>query len=139
MTAPFDRRALVQYRLSRAWDTWHDAHLLAEQGGTPYSIINRAYYAMFYALLALLAANRLAASKHSHAIALFDREFVRTGIFPKEMSRALHQAFDLRQEGDYQDFWEPGPQEAQTLLKEARNFIEAIERYLESTFFAHSK
>lgn len=135
---PFDRRALVEYRLNRAWETWHDAQLLAEHGGRPYSIVNRSYYAMFYALLALLAAHRLAASRHSGAIALFDREFVRKGLFPKALSRALHQAFDLRQEGDYEDFWEPTREKALEILQNARLFIEAIERHLHETFLHSS-
>jgi uncharacterized protein (UPF0332 family) len=62
--------------------------------------MNRLYYAMFYAVLALLQAKHLGTSKHSGAIALFDREFVKTGIFPKELSMALHRAFALRQKGD---------------------------------------
>jgi uncharacterized protein (UPF0332 family) len=31
-----------------------DAHLLLDQEGSPESVINRSYYAMFYAVLALL-------------------------------------------------------------------------------------
>ena len=95
----FDKQQLVAYRLVRARETLKDAHLLAEQGGTPGSVINRAYYAMFYAVLALLTSLGLGASKHSGAIALFDLHFVKTGEIPKEMSKAIHKAFDLRQMG----------------------------------------
>jgi len=56
---------------------------------------------MFYALLALLATKRLGTSKHSGALALFDREFVKTGVFPRELSRSLRLAFDRRQTHDY--------------------------------------
>jgi uncharacterized protein (UPF0332 family) len=38
--------------------------------------MNRLYYAMFYAVLALLQEKEMGTSKHSGAIALFDREFV---------------------------------------------------------------
>jgi len=48
------RKDLVGYRLQRAIETLRDAHLLFEQGGSLWSVINRAYYAMFYAVLALL-------------------------------------------------------------------------------------
>lgn len=51
--------------------------------------MNRLYYAMFYAVLALLQEKEMGTSKHSGAIALFDREYVKTGLFPKEMSKAL--------------------------------------------------
>ncbi|NJN63373.1 MAG: hypothetical protein HC795_19310 [Coleofasciculaceae cyanobacterium RL_1_1] len=43
---------------------------------------------MFYALLGLLATKGLGTSKHSGVISLFDREFVRTGIFPRGYRRA---------------------------------------------------
>jgi uncharacterized protein (UPF0332 family) len=55
--------------------------------------VNRAYYAMFYAVLALLAQRRQETSKHAGAISLFDREFVKPGVFPRELSQWLHHAF----------------------------------------------
>ena len=55
----------------------------------------------FYALLALLATRGLGTSKHSGALALFDREFVKTGVFPRDFSRSLRLAFDRRQTHDY--------------------------------------
>ena len=46
-----DRAALVGYRMQRARETLGDAHLLCERKGSLWSVINRAYYAMFYAVL----------------------------------------------------------------------------------------
>jgi uncharacterized protein (UPF0332 family) len=43
-----------QRRIHRARETLRDAHLLLDQEGSPESVINRSYYAMFYAVLALL-------------------------------------------------------------------------------------
>ena len=63
--------------------------------------MNRSYYAMFYAVLALLAVRQLETSKHAGVISLFDREFVNAGIFPRELSRWLHQAFRQRLAADY--------------------------------------
>ena len=51
--------------------------------------------------LRFLATKGLGSSKHSGTIALFDREFVKPGDFPKELSRALHLAFERRQQADY--------------------------------------
>ena len=45
----FDQQDLIAYRLERARETLRDAELLFDQGG-----MNRAYYAMFYTVLALL-------------------------------------------------------------------------------------
>ena len=76
------KRTLIRYRLGMALATLKDAELLRDQGGSLWSIINRAYYAMFYATLALLTFIGQGASKHAGVIALFDRHFVRKGNFP---------------------------------------------------------
>jgi uncharacterized protein (UPF0332 family) len=97
------RKDLIQYRLDLAGEMLRDARLLKENGGSPVSIVNRAYYSIFYAALALLVTADVEPNKHSGVLAKFDELFVRQGIFPKEMSRIIHHAFDMRQAGDYQN------------------------------------
>jgi uncharacterized protein (UPF0332 family) len=97
-----DVLTLVRYRLNQAQAAIEDAGLLLESKRPPFGIVNRAYYAMFYAVLALLQINNLVSKKHGGVLTLFDTEFVMKGIFPKEMSRDIHNAFDLRQASDYQ-------------------------------------
>lgn len=97
---PEQLRDLVRYRMEQASETLGEAVILRDAGAFR-GAVSRAYYAMFYALLGLLATRQLGTSKHSGAIALFDREFVRTGIFSPELSRALHMAFQRRQVHDY--------------------------------------
>ena len=92
-------RELVRYRLGQAREALREARLLQEAAADR-GAVNRAYYAMFYAVLALLATRGLGTSKHSGAIGLFDREFVKSGVFDKSLSRALHLAFDQRQTHD---------------------------------------
>jgi uncharacterized protein (UPF0332 family) len=45
---------LARYRLKQAEESINDAICLFSGKGSPRSIINRAYYAMFYAVLALI-------------------------------------------------------------------------------------
>ena len=82
---------------------------------------------MFYAALALLTTLGEGASKHSGVISLFDQLFVKTGKFPKDMSKAIHKAFDLRQVGDYREFIELDQEQAQEVFRSAEQFIEAVE------------
>jgi uncharacterized protein (UPF0332 family) len=63
---------LVKFRLEQARATLEDARFLHEGGRTPQSIINRAYYAMFYAALALLQTIGKVPAKHSGVLSLFD-------------------------------------------------------------------
>jgi len=93
-------QALVTCRLEQADESLEAARTLLDKELIRPSV-NRSYYAMFYAVLALLAQGKKETSKHSGAIALFDRDFVKQGVFKKNYSRWLHDAFDLRQRSDY--------------------------------------
>lgn len=125
---------LVSYRISEARETITEASLLLANDSFRGSI-NRAYYAMFYALLGLLATKGWGTSKHSGAVSLFDREFVKTGIFPKELSRSLHRAFDERQANDYGEMLAPNYELAAGLLEQARTFVAEIAHWLEAEGF----
>jgi uncharacterized protein (UPF0332 family) len=122
---------LLRYRLEQAYETLREAEILLD-GAALRGTVNRAYYAMFYALLALLATKRLGTSKHSGAISLFDREFVKSGLFPRELSRALHLAFERRQSHDYGEMVPTTPEIAQETVDDARTFVGAAETYLRS-------
>ncbi|MBI4619882.1 MAG: HEPN domain-containing protein [Desulfobacterales bacterium] len=49
-----DTRELVRHRIEQALTALEDARFLLDGKRSPQSIVNRAYYAMFYAALALL-------------------------------------------------------------------------------------
>lgn len=121
---------LVRLRLKQAQETLVDARTLLEAGRTPRSVVNRAYYAMFYAVMALLQTIGKAASKHAGVISLFDKEFVHTGVFSVELSRALHEAFDERHESDYETVETASRDEAAELLAKAERFVEHVAEYL---------
>lgn len=132
MKPVFDKEALIQYRLRQARETLRDAHMLDDQRGTTVSIVNRSYYAIFYATLALISTlkEEIDTSKHKGVIAVFNREFIKTGIFPKEMSKFLRQAFDARLEGDYREVPKINEQIARENLLAADEFVSSVESYL---------
>ena len=124
------KKDLIQYRLESAREMLRDAQLLRQSGGSPKSIVNRAYYAVFYASLALLVTADVEPSKHTGVLAKFDELFVRQGIFAKEMSRILHHAFDMRQAGDYQKSRVITIEKADEVLNSAEEFVKTIESKL---------
>jgi uncharacterized protein (UPF0332 family) len=126
----FDRQQLIDYRMERARETLSDARILLEQDGSPGSIINRAYYAMFYVVLALLTTQGKGSSKHSGVISLFDQLFIKTGKLPKDFSKAIHKAFDLRQIGDYRELIDLNQEQAIEVLNAADQFLKAVQNYL---------
>lgn len=132
MSQPDDITILIKARLRQAQNTLDAGQILLSQGLYSDSI-NRAYYAMFYAVLALLITRQLGTSKHKGAISLFDREFVKTGIFSKEMSMWLHYVFEQRLEADYADLIELSLEAASECSVQAEAFVRQIKEYLENS------
>jgi len=66
-------------------------------------MMNRLKYGKFYAVLALQQNRHVGIAKHSRAISLFNREFIKTGIIDKEFSEFLPRAFELCQKVDYME------------------------------------
>jgi uncharacterized protein (UPF0332 family) len=126
-----DIQSLVQYRMEQAEEALEAARLLLK-ANLCRQAAGRAYYAMFYAVTALLALRRLGTSKHSGALALFDKEFVKKGIFGQDHSRSLHELFDLRQRADYRDMFEVSHARAEMAIDSAAAFLNDVRKYLAS-------
>lgn len=123
-------KALIRYRLQEAKEAREEAEILLEKGKLR-GALNRVYYSMFYAVLALLASKQLSSSKHSGAISSFHREFVKTGLISPEVAKFIDIAFDLRNKSDYRDFVVPEEARVRELLSESDLFIKTIEESLQ--------
>lgn len=122
-------QVLVTYRLEQADESLDAARVLIEKK-LYRPALNRAYYAMFYAVLALLATRKRETSKHGGAISLFDKEFVKPGTFTKDFSRWLHEAFDLRQRSDYTIEFQVTKEEVKRTLEHAVSFVGKVKAAL---------
>lgn len=125
-----DTRVLVDYRMGQASSALASAQKLFDERLLRDSV-NRSYYAAFYAVLALLCTRGLGTSKHSGAIALFDREFVKSGVFAKSLSVFLHKAFDMRQEADYAEMATIDELDARNAIAGAQDFIDQIRKQID--------
>lgn len=65
-------RILASARMRQAQECIDDGRFLLSAGHGARAVINRAYYAAFYAVLALLQTLGKSPHKHSGALALFD-------------------------------------------------------------------
>jgi hypothetical protein len=124
-----ERKALIDYRLEQADESLDSARLLLEHKKYRPSV-SRSYYAMFYAVQALLIRKKIITSKHSGAIAIFNREFVKNKIFDREFSRWLQEAFDLRQRADYREMFTVTSDRTKSILDNARSFVREIKKNL---------
>jgi len=124
-----EKQTLVKYRLERANESIKAAQLLFENK-LFIPAMNRIYYSMFYSVQALLVLNEKAFSKHGQVKGYFNREFIKTGIFPKEFGKLFNTVYEYRQKFDYVDLLVPEKELISDYIAEARKFIAQISSYL---------
>lgn len=127
---PDNRKDLIKYRLDTSRERIESAEILFNAGSYKDSI-NRSYYAMFTATRAILARDGEDFAKHSGVISYFQREYIKTGILDKEYSSYLSQAFQVRNNADYNDFFIASKSDAELQLERAKLFCKAVSDYLE--------
>ena len=125
------RKALSEYRLERAEECLKSAEVLKSIEDYT-TVANRAYYAMFHAMRAVMALDGEDRKKHSGVISYFQQNYVKTEIFDKEFSTIVQEAFEIRQESDYEDFYVISKEDAITQYENAKKFVSAAEEYIQS-------
>ncbi len=116
------RQTLIAYRLERSSESLDAAVLLAKNKMLA-SAMNRIYYAMFYAVQALLLLHDVSFSKHAQVKGYFNREFIQKDIFPKEFGRLYNKAFEYRQKFDYVDLAVPDEQLIKEYIDSAKKIL----------------
>ena len=94
---------LVTHRLLMAKEKIRSAEILLREKAYRDSI-SRSYYGIFSAIRAVLSTKNLDSPKHLGVISLFNREFVKTGEFPKRFSKILKKGQLKREDSDYEEF-----------------------------------
>ncbi len=123
-------KELSKYRFERSMEDLEDARIMFENGRYK-NALNRAYYAVFHAMRAVAALDGFDSSKHSGIIAHFNQNYVRTEIFPKEMSKIIKVVSENREQADYLDFFVASREDAAEQIERAKAFVETIKTYLE--------
>ena len=124
-------KVLSAHRFSRAKEELQTAELLLRNENFR-SSINRSYYSIFHAIRAVNALDGFDSSKHSGVISHFNQEYVKTGVFDKKSSKIIRNASELREQADYEDFYEATQEDAVDVFEQASDFISAVEIYLHS-------
>ncbi len=124
------KKLLALHRLQQAAESLQEAQYLFAGGKSLRSVVNRIYYGMFYAVLALLIYEPYTSSKHSGVLAYFNKRFVKGSLFPDAMGRSLNKAFEFRQRGDYREYFELTKDQVEPLLDEAAQFVASVRTYL---------
>ena len=128
-----DRETIFSYRMRQTEETLAEAVRMLESGFSARSIVNRSYYAMFYAVLALFIQSNTPhkTSKHSGVIGIFNKEFIHTGKLDARFAKMLYDLFDERMELDYRDFAEVSDEDARNAVLSAQEFVSTIKKLTE--------
>lgn len=122
-------RDLSAYRLSLAKETLANARMCLDNRFYR-DCINRSYYAVFYSIKAILAIEGIDFKRHKDAVAYFNKSYVATEVFPREVGKRLGRIKMMREESDYSDFFVVSEEDARKQYETAQYITDAIEEYL---------
>ena len=94
---------LALYRLETAKENLEIAKSLLSDDKLKFAM-NRSYYSIFHALRAVNALDGFDSSKHKGVISHFNQKYIKTERFPRELSKMIMNAMEIRQKSDYDDF-----------------------------------
>lgn len=119
----------MKYRMKMAKERLESAKLLLDNGQFKDSI-GRSYYAMFTSVRAILALDGQDFSKHAGVISYFQKNYIKTGVFDVKYSKYLSQAFQIRNNTDYADFFIVSVTDAREQYERALDFYKEIAEYI---------
>ena len=122
---------LMRYRLEKAGEALAEAGENIDRGHFSTSL-NRSYYAIFHAMRAANSLYGFDSQKHSGVIAFFNRTFVKDGRLDGSLSKIIQKAAVCREKSDYQDFFVADKADAERQLEDAKVFVAAVGKLLES-------
>ena len=120
----------IKYWLERARKTFEDAKSLASLKSWN-SSVNRLYYACFYAVLALFTKYELYSHTHSGVKTQLSLHFVKTEKLDKDFGMLYGDLLDLRQKGDYGDFFDIEERHVTELIPKVEGFLKKIKALIE--------
>ncbi len=119
------------YRLERAKEEYETANLLFRENKL-LAANNRAYYSIFYAIRAILAMEKIDFKRHKDVLAYFNKNYVKTEIFPRQMGRRIIMASKVREDSDYDEKYEPSSEATFLQIETCKELIELVEKYLDN-------
>lgn len=125
------RKDLSEYRLSQAAQCLKSARLLYEAEDYK-GAANRAYYCIFHSIRSVIALDGVEFKRHSGNSTYFRKEYIKTGKFDESMSDIITNAFNIRNNSDYDDFYIVSKSETLEQIENAAIFYSNVKEYLEN-------
>lgn len=119
---------LALHRIETAKSDINSAKILLDAGEYR-SSNNRAYYGIYHVISAIHALDGKAYKKHKDALANFNREYVKTEVFPRNIGRRISEAAEIRHASDYDDFYIATKIEAEEQIATAEELLNLVQKY----------
>ena len=123
------QKELSDYRLYQAEESLEVAKNCCDKGFYKDSI-NRSYYSAFYSVKPVLAYGTIDFKRHKDVIGYFNKEYVATDVFPRELGRRLGTLKQYREKSDYDDFYIASKEIAIEQVETANLVLDKVKEYL---------
>ena len=120
---------VARYKFEQAKDDLETAKILLEAGKYK-AANNRAYFSCFHAIDAVLAKEPIAFKKHKDTLSYFNKNYVHTEIFPRNIGRKISRLEIIRHKSDYDTFYIASRDDAAEQIEVAEEVVELVKNYL---------
>ena len=124
-----ERDIIVCRELEKAQRTFDDVLFCVGEGKWE-TAANRLYYALFHAMSALLIHDGYQVKSHRGVLAMFGEHYVKTEIFTKADGSLLSDLVIMRDNADYNCFFEADEEKLNPYLEPTRQLMEKIKQYI---------
>ena len=124
-----ERSIIVNREIEKAEKTFDDV-LFCVRANKWETAANRLYYALFHAMSALLISDGHQVKSHRGVLVLFGEHYVRTEKFSKKDGALLSDLVIMRDNADYNCFFEADEEKLKPYLEPTRLLIEKIKQYI---------
>jgi uncharacterized protein (UPF0332 family) len=119
------RDTVISLEIAKAFTTQEEVDLLVEKGYWN-ATANRLYYSVFHAVSALLIHDGIRIKSHKGAGVMLNQHYIQTNMISPELGKLYRRLELMREESDYNCFYNTSPEELKKELEPARELIKTI-------------
>lgn len=120
-----NKKDVANYRLQIAKEDLEAAYVLL-QADSYRGANNRAYYAIFHVVSAVLALEGISFKRHKDTLAYFNKNYVAAGILSREMGKRIVKAEEIRHASDYDTFYVASKEDTVQQIETADKLIRLV-------------
>ena len=119
------RDTVISLEIAKAFTTQEEVDLLVEKVYWN-AAANRLYYSVFHAVSALLIHDGIRIKSHKGAGVMLNQHYIQTNKISPELGKLYRRLELMREESDYNCFYNTSPEELKKELEPARELIKTI-------------